>query len=1014
MPKRFLLILYFLVAANCFGQNGKPFPIFNLKEIAQKENLCDPFITALAQDKDGLIWAGTNTGLNRLDGYAVKKFFYNPTKMDGLSNNTIYSIVGNFNNRLWIGTGNGICYYDYTTKKIGRLTDSNAANKALYLKLIQGTNKLLGISLIDGNWFTIDKENKLTNLNFKLTEQTLAQQIKAYKASKLGQSKAHAWTSYGNVLVNINLDNFKIPDTIQLNELFKTYHIHSILENDNILWITVWGKGLVQYNLQTKKLSFVKSSVKYGKQLVNFKDNNDVNWIVWGNEKGYSITNPTTLETKDVNLNCEVVDILIDKANTIWLGSNNGLFYALNKKRFIEIKEVYDDYLYPEKENKNYEKTLPWNLYSTSDAYFVPLDTKNTLLQFDKNWKYIKSWNNGKGLPFNTITGIFEKDNYYWISTYRGFVKCTKKFEPIKWFVNPSQNIRQNGIKYITNMHVINNRLLALKSSYAIQFFDTEQEQFTNTYGYRKEVKDSFPDDYIPYVAFKNDDCYFITQTKGFFRLQLKTGKVEHIPLPYNNIALTKLLIDDNIAWIASYNGLIKYNIETKQAKTYLQQDGLHNDLIVGMSMSKEKVLWVTTASSISCINTKNDVIKNVFIKPGISGGNAYGEKVVVDNNDNVVFGYENYLGFIDKEILNETDVQKKSIITDLLVNSVSTEWQIKNNEKYISLPSDKNNIAIHFALENAEENTTYYYKLNKEWRSSNTGVIELAGLENGAYNIMVANQPKDAAINDFIAIIIRPPFYKSWWFITLSILGLGGVLYAFFKTRTNNIRKQALLQKTYEQKLAESEMQTLRSQMNPHFMFNTLNSINSYIIQNKTALASEYLTTFSKLMRSILDLSKQETVPLAKEITALKMYIELEALRLENKFDYSISVAAEIDEDGVKIPSLIMQPFVENAIWHGLHNKDNKGNIIIQVKEVANHNLVITIEDDGIGRKAAASIKQEQTKHKSYGIDITINRVKLLNSSNSVTFTDLYDENKLAAGTRVTILLNTVQSEFL
>jgi sensor histidine kinase YesM len=186
------------------------------------------------------------------------------------------------------------------------------------------------------------------------------------------------------------------------------------------------------------------------------------------------------------------------------------------------------------------------------------------------------------------------------------------------------------------------------------------------------------------------------------------------------------------------------------------------------------------------------------------------------------------------------------------------------------------------------------------------------------------------------------------------------------------------------------------------------LNSINSYIIQNKTALASEFLTTFSKLMRSILDLSKHETVPLAKEIAAVKMYIELEALRLENKFDYSISIDKNVDDDNIKIPSLIIQPFVENAIWHGLHNKNTHGHIEIKVKETETQNLIITIEDDGIGRKAAGEKKREHTNHKSYGIGITINRVKLLDDSNTVTFTDLYDDKNNAAGTRVTIQLNT------
>jgi sensor histidine kinase YesM len=138
-----------------------------------------------------------------------------------------------------------------------------------------------------------------------------------------------------------------------------------------------------------------------------------------------------------------------------------------------------------------------------------------------------------------------------------------------------------------------------------------------------------------------------------------------------------------------------------------------------------------------------------------------------------------------------------------------------------------------------------------------------------------------------------------------------------------------------------------------------------------------------------------------------LKMYIELEALRLENKFDYNIVIDKNVEEESVKIPSLIIQPFVENAIWHGLHNKNIQGHIEVHIKETVEHNLIITIEDDGIGRKASAAIKQEQVKHKSYGIDITLSRIKLLNEHNSVTFTDLYDKKNNAAGTRVTILLN-------
>lgn len=159
--------------------------------------------------------------------------------------------------------------------------------------------------------------------------------------------------------------------------------------------------------------------------------------------------------------------------------------------------------------------------------------------------------------------------------------------------------------------------------------------------------------------------------------------------------------------------------------------------------------------------------------------------------------------------------------------------------------------------------------------------------------------------------------------------------------------------------------------------------------------------------MRSILDLSKQESISLEKELKTLSFYLELEALRLDHQFDYSIVVEASIDQEFTKIPPLILQPFVENAIWHGLHSKKEPGMIDIRVDEIEENILRITITDDGIGRKASASNKTKDTAHKSYGIAITIERLQLLHPSNQVEIIDLYSDDQKALGTQVKLILH-------
>ncbi|MBS1610962.1 MAG: histidine kinase, partial [Bacteroidetes bacterium] len=210
----------------------------------------------------------------------------------------------------------------------------------------------------------------------------------------------------------------------------------------------------------------------------------------------------------------------------------------------------------------------------------------------------------------------------------------------------------------------------------------------------------------------------------------------------------------------------------------------------------------------------------------------------------------------------------------------------------------------------------------------------------------------------------------------------------------------------TLKQRSSELEMQALRAQMNPHFIFNSLNSINMFILENNRLQASEYLSKFSKLIRLILQNSQEAFIALEKELEALQLYMELESLRFENKFNYKINVAGDLDVTSIKVPPLIIQPYVENAIWHGLIHKKEKGNLEVRV-EIKDKTIYYTIKDDGVGRKKAEEFKSKSAvKQKSMGMRITADRIALLKQHNqtSIIINDLTLENGNAGGTEVQI----------
>ena len=214
-------------------------------------------------------------------------------------------------------------------------------------------------------------------------------------------------------------------------------------------------------------------------------------------------------------------------------------------------------------------------------------------------------------------------------------------------------------------------------------------------------------------------------------------------------------------------------------------------------------------------------------------------------------------------------------------------------------------------------------------------------------------------------------------------------------------------LETEFEQKLADTEMTALRAQMNPHFIFNCLNSIKLYTLDNDSDKASDYLTKFSRLIRLVLENSRSKLVSLQNELEALQLYIELEAMRFKQKVRFSIQVSPDLDQQYLRIPPLLLQPYVENAIWHGLMHKPEGGTVTVVVSQPQENLLHIEITDDGVGRERAAELKSKSAgKHKSFGMQVTADRIRMINQLYNIQtqaqVVDLVDSFGEVCGTRV------------
>ncbi|WAC14521.1 sensor histidine kinase [Dyadobacter pollutisoli] len=471
------------------------------------------------------------------------------------------------------------------------------------------------------------------------------------------------------------------------------------------------------------------------------------------------------------------------------------------------------------------------------------------------------------------------------------------------------------------------------------------------------------------------------------------------------------LIRNDSTVWCGSV-GLYEVVRSKNKLKRRLIFPELRNQRITVLHQDKGGRIWIGGDDGLYHLNVKGNKLEWFDIWDNIQNKRLNANSLLESRSGYLFIGGFNGLNYFDPEKIESREEKLNVSITAVRINQDDSLFMLKQAPLQLSWKQNSFEFQFVTAYFRNPQKLIYRYRLvglDNGWTlNGRNNRVRFSALPPGEYTFTVAASLDGVTWHETprpFSFEIMRPFWKQLWFIALCVVVAGVLGYWLFKRRVTAIRRQTALR----EQVAEMEMKALRAQMNPHFIFNCLNSINRYIVKSDNATASLYLTRFSKLIRLILDNSNSKKVLLSNELEALKLYIEMERIRFDEKFEYHINLGEEVNADSVEVPSLIIQPYVENAIWHGLLHKETSGSLWVHVNMLDDNMLECVVEDNGIGREKARDFRSKSaTSKKSLGMKLTEDRIAVLNqyaqTSASVEIIDLVDGDHKAAGTRVVI----------
>ncbi|OJJ20313.1 hypothetical protein BKI52_17770 [marine bacterium AO1-C] len=994
-------------------------------QLTDEDGLPSMEVYDVYQDLDGYIWFATDLGVCRYDGNVFKRYATPTARSKAMSNLTededgrmwfmnfsrqifyiekdkdevkefvlegkakkgrlLAFIVKKSSNELYILNPNGVFSCNLTTRKWKNANPNTSMRGAIW-GMVQDDKKNI--------WY-VDADRTL----WKHNSQGKAQkQLQLSRKFPMGLDNIFffrsLWTTgkKGNDLYQLQGDKFvrvfKDQDTV-LQDLVLTDFTR---DQEGNYWIAGFD-GAYCYNTQRKPYKG-GLHILPGKAISRIIQDTEGNyWITTLRSGVYFMPSKDVLyynsrnsPLQDDRINC----LTSDEEGNILLGGNNGKVSVFNQSQGLvfqydveEKKEVegllYDKYrkqvyvsAYGFKIFKKNQRTR-WNFYTdrsdlSSSTMPISLDggiagsAPKNFTFFGKDHIITSSSNGCHIIRLNPrpnekppLTDKFRKKNHFAVSSYVRYrdEKIESKY--------PIGGLRLRGGRSRTTWgDTVNNRIW---TGYFDGLF------YYNEDGIARELTDkqnkhgifalsiNQSSDGVVWVGTMEHGLYGIRDTTILYHFNTGNGLVSNF--------CRVVRPDGKKVWLGTDRGIQLIDPENTTFQLFNRQDGLVTNEIRDLLVQGDQI-WVATTKGLLTFN-KNELRENEAFPPIYITGLAIWDKPT---------------------LLNE-------------------------NKEY-ALSHDQNNLKISFKGLAYRSRGRFKYKyrmlgLDSSWTYINSvnSFVRYPSLQPGEYEFEVkaVNEDNVESVGfDFIKIKISRHYTQTWWFITLVVLIGVSIISAFFLLRIRHLRRESDI----KQDLRSSQLSALKVQMNPHFIFNALNSIQEFILLNEKRLANSFLGKFADLMRLTLDMSNEKQVSLSEELKVLRLYLELEAIRFEDTFHYSLEVARDVDPEEVLIPSMLIQPYVENAVKHGLlHKKQDRRLWIRFFLSPDQEMLCCEVEDNGIGRKKSWELKaQRKTRHKSFAMSATQKRLELLNYGRKnfilISVDDLENTRGEALGTKV------------
>lgn len=709
-----------------------------------------------------------------------------------------------------------------------------------------------------------------------------------------------------------------------------------------------------------------------------------------------------------------ILSIFQSEDGLIWVGTSGGGVSKceVNKAGFqlyhVENKgnpeESYDNMIlsaYTDDETEFYTGTsyaglLKYNIRTKQFHYFAPFTSSNNVPQSNNIYSVIKG-----------------DKTLLWLATWGGlysFDKLTHRFKG--YFDKKNEFTRELNCAIKLKL---SNKILICSSKGIPLLFDTDKKIFEKCKDTGQYLRNNIIR--VRYAEEKeNGDVYLATENNGLVRYNYINGRFTEFPSIRRISGVCRhFILDQGKIWAGTEDGLVYLDPVTGKVLQHLTtENGLSDNVIYGVLMDDSKQLWVSTNKGICKIDQKLSKVTIYSMEDGLQDLEFNTAVAYKFTNGNLLFGGINGFNIIKPVELKKINFVPTPLLVDLKVLNIpysdSVPYPFLKN---ISLKFNQNFITMGFQSPVFTQINRINYRymlsnLHETWiNNGSRNYVNFTQLKPGNYTFKVQafdDNKVYSGINE-IYITIHAPWYYNFWFLFFSSMAIvtSSLLIISARIKALKVRKSLLHQK------AVAEMQSLRLQMNPHFIFNSLNSINSYIVDNKTLQASDYLSKFSRLMRLILENSRHETITLSKELEYVSLYLLIESLRFAKAFEYEIHVDESVDAENLIVPPLFIQPFLENSIWHGLMPRKGTRTLNLDLTQSSDI-LTVVVSDNGVGREYSAKLKETKiTLKNSHGMDITKNRIMYHNPKNTVQIEDLYNALGEAAGTRVVISIHYI-----